>query len=91
MRRTADWRIDEVQPTPPIHFIANCCDISRSVLDFDLGGYAIAHTAHGAARCAAALDIERGWLDQYRPLFWQMDTSLSIKSWATAGSPGIPH
>ena len=30
---------------------------------------------------AAVLDIERGKLDQMRPLFWQTDTSVSIKSW----------
>jgi len=30
---------------------------------------------------AAVLDIERGELDAIRPLFWQTDTSVSIKSW----------
>jgi len=30
---------------------------------------------------AAVLDIERGQLDKPEPLFWQTDTSVSIKSW----------
>lgn len=30
---------------------------------------------------AAVLDIERGQLDKPRALFWQTDTSISIKSW----------
>lgn len=30
---------------------------------------------------AAVLDIERGKLDKMRDLFWQTDTSISIKSW----------
>jgi alpha-L-fucosidase len=30
---------------------------------------------------AAVLDIERGQLDASRSLFWQTDTSISIKSW----------
>ncbi|HPC18315.1 MAG TPA: alpha-L-fucosidase [Candidatus Hydrogenedentes bacterium] len=30
---------------------------------------------------AAVLDIERGKLDKTRDLFWQTDTSISIKSW----------
>src|ERR1039457_2237296 len=30
---------------------------------------------------AAVLDIERGQSDQILPLFWQTDTSVSIKSW----------
>ena len=30
---------------------------------------------------AAVLDIERGQLDKPRPLFWQTDTSISVKSW----------
>ena len=30
---------------------------------------------------AAVLDIERGQLESLRPLFWQTDTSISIKSW----------
>jgi len=30
---------------------------------------------------AAVLDIERGKLDKMRDLFWQTDTSVSVKSW----------
>ena len=30
---------------------------------------------------AAVLDIERGQLDASRPLLWQTDTSISVKSW----------
>jgi alpha-L-fucosidase len=30
---------------------------------------------------AAVLDIERGQLEGIRPLFWQTDTSISVKSW----------
>jgi alpha-L-fucosidase len=30
---------------------------------------------------AAVLDIERGQLDSARPLLWQTDTSISVKSW----------
>jgi alpha-L-fucosidase len=30
---------------------------------------------------AAVLDIERGQLQELRPLFWQTDTSISVKSW----------
>jgi alpha-L-fucosidase len=30
---------------------------------------------------AAVLDIERGQMDKPRPLLWQTDTSISIKSW----------
>jgi alpha-L-fucosidase len=30
---------------------------------------------------AAVLDIERGQLDKPRALFWQTDTSISVKSW----------
>jgi alpha-L-fucosidase len=30
---------------------------------------------------AAVLDIERGQLGEIRPVFWQTDTSISVKSW----------
>jgi alpha-L-fucosidase len=30
---------------------------------------------------AAVLDIERGQLGEIRPVFWQTDTSVSVKSW----------
>src|SRR5207247_3049496 len=30
---------------------------------------------------AAVLAIERGKLDTIRPLYWQTDTSVSVKSW----------
>ena len=32
-------------------------------------------------RSAAVLDIERGQLDKPDPVFWQTDTSISVKSW----------
>lgn len=36
---------------------------------------------HAFPESAAVLDIERGQLDASRPLFWQTDTSISVKSW----------
>jgi alpha-L-fucosidase len=42
---------------------------------------AINYKYHAYPDGAAVLDIERGQLDAVRPLFWQTDTSVSIKSW----------
>ncbi len=44
-------------------------------------GVAINYKNQGFPEHAAVLDIERGKLDTLRPLFWQTDTSVSIKSW----------
>jgi alpha-L-fucosidase len=44
-------------------------------------GVAINYKNEGFPERAAVLDIERGKLDKLRPLFWQTDTSVSIKSW----------
>lgn len=42
---------------------------------------AINYKNHAYPDGAAVLDIERGQLEQPSPLFWQTDTSVSIKSW----------
>jgi alpha-L-fucosidase len=44
-------------------------------------GVAINYKNQAFPERAAVLDIERGKLDTLRPLFWQTDTSISIKSW----------
>ncbi len=44
-------------------------------------GVAINYKNKSFAPEAAVLDIERGKLGEIRPLFWQTDTSVSIKSW----------
>ncbi len=46
-------------------------------------GYASAinYKLHAFPEGAAVLDIERGQLDASRALFWQTDTSVSVKSW----------
>ena len=44
-------------------------------------GVAINYKHEAFPAQTAVLDIERGKLDQTRPLFWQTDTSVSIKSW----------
>jgi alpha-L-fucosidase len=44
-------------------------------------GVAINYKNEAFPERAAVLDIERGKLDTLRPLFWQTDTSVSIKSW----------
>src|SRR5579864_327922 len=44
-------------------------------------GVAINYKKQSFPERAAVLDIERGQLDKMRPLFWQTDTSISIKSW----------
>lgn len=44
-------------------------------------GVAINYKKEAFPERAAVLDIERGKLDRLRPLFWQTDTSVSIKSW----------
>jgi alpha-L-fucosidase len=36
---------------------------------------------------AAVLDIERGQLDEIRPLFWQTDTSIDKRSWGYIANP----
>ena len=36
---------------------------------------------------AAVLDIERGQLDEIRPLFWQTDTSIDKRSWGYIKNP----
>lgn len=41
----------------------------------------INYKLHAFPDGAAVLDIERGQLDASRPLFWQTDTSISLKSW----------
>jgi alpha-L-fucosidase len=35
---------------------------------------------------SAVLDVERGQLNDIRPLYWQTDTSISNKSWATSST-----
>jgi len=44
-------------------------------------GVAINYKHKSFPERAAVLDIERGKLDTIRPLFWQTDTSVSVKSW----------
>ena len=44
-------------------------------------GVAINYKKEAFPERAAVLDIERGKLDTLRPLFWQTDTSVSLKSW----------
>ncbi|MBZ5595137.1 MAG: alpha-L-fucosidase [Acidobacteriia bacterium] len=44
-------------------------------------GVAINYKHEAFPEQTAVLDIERGKLDKMRPLFWQTDTSVSIKSW----------
>jgi alpha-L-fucosidase len=44
-------------------------------------GVAINYKKEAFPEKAAVLDIERGKLDALRKLFWQTDTSVSIKSW----------
>jgi len=44
-------------------------------------GVAINYKNQAFPEDVAVLDIERGKLDNIRPLFWQTDTSVSIKSW----------
>ncbi len=44
-------------------------------------GFVINYKNKAFPEHAAVLDIERGKLDQTRPLFWQTDTSISVKSW----------
>ena len=44
-------------------------------------GVAINYKNKSFPERAAVLDIERGKLDTVRPLFWQTDTSVSVKSW----------
>jgi alpha-L-fucosidase len=44
-------------------------------------GVAINYKHEAFPERTAVLDIERGKLDKRRPLFWQTDTSVSIKSW----------
>lgn len=44
-------------------------------------GVAINYKNKSFPEHAAVLDIERGQLDKMRPLFWQTDTSISVKSW----------
>jgi alpha-L-fucosidase len=44
-------------------------------------GVAINYKNKSFPERAAVLDIERGKLDAVRPLFWQTDTSVSVKSW----------
>ncbi len=44
-------------------------------------GVAINYKKEAFPEKAAVLDIERGKLDKSRDLFWQTDTSVSVKSW----------
>jgi len=44
-------------------------------------GVAINYKNKSFPERAAVLDIERGKLESIRPLFWQTDTSVSVKSW----------
>jgi alpha-L-fucosidase len=44
-------------------------------------GVAINYKYHAYPEGAAVLDIERGQLNDIRPLFWQNDTSVSKNSW----------
>lgn len=44
-------------------------------------GVAINYKHDAFAEGAAVFDVERGQLDEIRPLFWQTDTSISKTSW----------
>ncbi|MGA2326749.1 MAG: alpha-L-fucosidase [Bryobacteraceae bacterium] len=49
--------------------------------EWNSGGVAINYKLNAFPEKAAVLDIERGKLSTIRPLFWQTDTSISVKSW----------
>src|ERR1700722_16912654 len=73
-----DWWIEEPAFTPYLQKFA--------AFYYNRGaqwkkGVAINYKHKAFPERAAVLDIERGQLPEGRPLFWQTDTSISVKSW----------
>ncbi len=74
-----DWWIEEPAWQPYLQkFAAYYYDRAAQ---WDRGGSAINYKNGSFPDGTAVLDIERGQLDSSRALFWQTDTSISIKSW----------
>jgi len=73
-----DWWIEEPAWRPYIQKFA--AYYYNRAAEWDRG-VAVNYKHEAFPEQTAVLDIERGKLDTMRPLFWQTDTSVSIKSW----------
>jgi alpha-L-fucosidase len=73
-----DWWIEEPAWKPYLQKFA--AYYYNRAAEWDRG-VAINYKHEAFPEQTAVLDIERGKLDKTRPLFWQTDTSVSIKSW----------
>lgn len=74
-----DWWIEEPAFVPYLQKFA-AFYYNRGV-EWKKGGVAINYKNKAFPERAAVLDIERGQLQELRPVFWQTDTSVSVKSW----------
>lgn len=74
-----DWWIEQPAMKPYLQKFA--AFYYNRAAEWKSPGVAINYKNQAFPDGAAVLDIERGRLDRMRPLFWQTDTSVSIKSW----------
>ncbi len=74
-----DWWIEQPAMVPYIQKFA-AFYYNRGV-EWKGPGVAINYKKEAYPEGTAVLDIERGKLGALRPLFWQTDTSVSVKSW----------
>jgi alpha-L-fucosidase len=74
-----DWWIEQPVMKPYLQKFA--AFYYNRAAEWKSPGVAINYKNQAFPDGAAVLDIERGRLDRERALFWQTDTSVSIKSW----------
>ena len=74
-----DWWIEQPVMQPYLQKFA--AFYYNRAAEWKSPGVAINYKNAAFPEQAAVLDIERGKLDQARDLFWQTDTSISVKSW----------
>ena len=74
-----DWWIEQPAMKPYLQKFA--AFYYNRAAEWKSPGVAINYKHEAFPENVAVLDIERGKLDKLRPLFWQTDTSVSVKSW----------
>jgi alpha-L-fucosidase len=74
-----DWWIEQPVFQPYLQKFA--AFYYNRAAEWKRGGVVINYKNKAFPEHAAVLDIERGQLGEIRPVFWQTDTSVSVKSW----------